>query len=156
MAHTHRSFVSYIDKSREFYAAHGYDQPYVWSHNDPVAFTPLSSTLADATVALITTSAPEPALGRKLWDRPVSELPTAMTTDHLSWHKTATTTDDREAFLPINALQRASDAGRIGAAGPHVYGVPTLYSRNRTAANAEQVVEWCRRDGIDVALLAGL
>ena len=28
----YRSFVSYIDRSREYYAAQGYSQPYTWAH----------------------------------------------------------------------------------------------------------------------------
>ncbi len=39
---THRSFVSYIDRSREYYAAQGYDRPYAWAHHDDVPFTPLA------------------------------------------------------------------------------------------------------------------
>lgn len=31
---TGRSHVSYIDTSREYYAAHGYEQPYAWATND--------------------------------------------------------------------------------------------------------------------------
>ena len=36
----HRSYLSYIDKSREYYGAHGYPQPYQWAYNHEVAFTP--------------------------------------------------------------------------------------------------------------------
>jgi len=28
----YRTFVSYIDRSREYYAAQGYSQPYTWAH----------------------------------------------------------------------------------------------------------------------------
>jgi hypothetical protein len=38
---TYRSFVSYIDRSREYYAAQGYTKPYEWPHYDGVPFTPL-------------------------------------------------------------------------------------------------------------------
>ena len=45
---THRSYVSYIDKSREYYQAHGYDKPYSWAHHDAVPFAPLTKPLAQS------------------------------------------------------------------------------------------------------------
>ena len=36
---THRRAVSYIDKSREYYGAHGYDKAYQWATNDNTPFT---------------------------------------------------------------------------------------------------------------------
>ena len=39
---THRRVVSYIDKSREYYEASGYDQPYRWAAFDTVPFTPMA------------------------------------------------------------------------------------------------------------------
>jgi hypothetical protein len=38
---THRTFVCYIDRTREFYAALRYDRPYEWTHYDDVPFAPL-------------------------------------------------------------------------------------------------------------------
>ena len=52
----HRSFVSYIDRSREYYAAQGYDQPYAWAHYDDVPFTPLEKPLSACRVGLVTTA----------------------------------------------------------------------------------------------------
>ncbi len=43
----YRVFVSYIDKSREYYAAHGYERPYRWSHNDESPFTALVKPLGE-------------------------------------------------------------------------------------------------------------
>ena len=40
-----RSYVGYIDKSREYYAAHGYAQPYQWPYHQEVPFAPLSKPL---------------------------------------------------------------------------------------------------------------
>ena len=33
---SHRIFVSYIDKSREYYLARGYGNPYRWAHHGRV------------------------------------------------------------------------------------------------------------------------
>ena len=51
-----RSYVGYIDKSREYYAAHGYAQPYQWPYHQEVPFAPLSKLLSDCTVGLVTTA----------------------------------------------------------------------------------------------------
>ena len=53
---THRSHVSYIDKSREYYEASGYEQPYRWAAFDEVPFTRLTKPLAESNVAVITTT----------------------------------------------------------------------------------------------------
>ena len=50
------SHVRYIDKTREYYLAEGYESPYRWAHFDEVPFTPLARPLAECTVGLITTS----------------------------------------------------------------------------------------------------
>ena len=36
---THRSHMSYIDKSREYYQAQGFEQAYRWAAFDQVPFT---------------------------------------------------------------------------------------------------------------------
>jgi len=38
------SYVRYIDKTREYYLAQGYETPYRWAHFDEVPFTPLKKT----------------------------------------------------------------------------------------------------------------
>jgi hypothetical protein len=98
---THRIFVSYIDKSREFYLARGYGNPYRWAHNEDVPFTPLAKSLIKSRVALITTAA-LPGEKRSLievYAAPTVPPPVALFTDHRSWHKEATHTRDVESFL---------------------------------------------------------
>ena len=53
---THRSHVSYIDKSRNYYGAQGYPQAYQWSYNHDVPFTPLTKPLNECRIGLVTTS----------------------------------------------------------------------------------------------------
>ncbi len=45
-------------RTREYYLALGYDNPYRWAHYVDAPFTPLKKPLKDSTVALITTAAP--------------------------------------------------------------------------------------------------
>ena len=43
---SHRSYVSYIDKSREYYSAQGYERPYRWARYEDVPFSPLAKPLS--------------------------------------------------------------------------------------------------------------
>ena len=53
---THRSFVSYIDRTREYYAAQGYPKAYAWPRYDDVPFTPLRKASSECRVGLVTTA----------------------------------------------------------------------------------------------------
>lgn len=165
MSQAHRNYVSYIDKSREYYAAHGYDKPYRWASNETAPFTPLAKPLADCTVGVVTTSgihqedkpadAPPP-LPKRAYALETAKAPTRMFTDDLSWDKQATHTDDVETFLPLQRLREASAEGRIGQLADRFYGVPTEYSQRKTAEDAATIEQWCREDGVDVVLLIPL
>ena len=160
----HRSFVSYIDKSREYYAAQGFDQPYRWAAFDDVAFRPLAAPLADCNVALVTTSFLHhhdsawgaPATDKVVYHHPVTDVPERMFTDDLSWDKQATHTDDTESFLPIRALQSLAADGTIGSLNHRFFGVPTEYSQRKTGLDADRIAAWCAEDGVDIALLVPL
>jgi hypothetical protein len=52
----YRSFLSYIDLSREYYAAQGYAKPYGWLSHQCVPFTKLERPLSECRVALVTTA----------------------------------------------------------------------------------------------------
>lgn len=161
---SHRSFVSYIDKSREYYAAHGYEQAYRWAAFDQVPFAPLTKPLAESNLAVVTTSFLHhhdsqfgaPATDKEVYAHPVAEVPDRMFTDDLSWDKGATHTNDTESFLPLRTLQRLADDGRIGSLNHRFFGVPTEYSQRKTGLDAEQIGQWCADDGVDVALLVPL
>jgi len=151
-----RRSVSYIDKSREYYAAYGYDKPYMWASYASVPWTPLAKPLSESTVAVVTTAFPAVFESpKKVFAQSSLPVPDAMFTKDLSWDKDATHTDDVGSFLPLAGLDVLS-GGRIGALADRFYGVPTLYSQSRTRADAEQVLEWCHEDGVDVAVLVPL
>jgi hypothetical protein len=161
----YRSYVSYIDRSREYYTAQGYSRPYAWPHYDEIPFTPLKKTLAECRVGLVTTAGRPQAGGaigdllsvRELYAEPAAPAPTRMFTGDLFWDKKATHTDDVDSFLPVNRLAECAAGGRIGSASPRFYGVPTDYSQGRTIEHAApRILEWCREDGLDAVLLAGL
>ena len=158
-----RSYVSYIDKSREFYSASGYTNPYKWAYDPGTpAFTALRAPLSQLRVGLVTTTYPMPAPGERLlakspYAQPVDPKPDAMFTEDLFWDKNATHTRDTESFLPITRLQEQVAAGRIGSLSPRFYGVPTDYSQRRTnEQDAPAILSMLREDAVDVAFLVPL
>lgn len=150
----HRSFLSYIDRSREYYAHQGYDQPYRWAtEEDPPAFTPLGKPLSECTVGVVSTTKPSEEHKLRPFAAPSSPVPDHMFTNHLFWHKTATTTDDVGSFLPLERLHALAEAGTIGAVSPRFYGAPTVYSQRRSRRDAAEIADWCRADNVDLVLL---
>ena len=160
-----RIFVSYIDKSREYYLAQGYGNPYQWAYHTDAPFAPLSRPLAECRVGLITTASlmegepdPDPfTLPRVVFSAPSDPPPAGLYTMHRSWDKEATHTDDLDSFFPINRARELAAAGRIGSVSPRFYGLPTEYSQRKTnEIDAPEVLRLCREDSVDVALLVAL
>ena len=157
-SHAHRSYVSYMDKSREYYHAHGYPQPYQWAHHDTVPFCRLQAPVSELRIGVVTTAdkgkrdAPR---DKKLFAAPTEEAHTLFT--EKSWDKEATHTDDPETYLPITCLQQFAAEGRIGSLSPRFYGAATDYSQRRTTEeDAPQIEAWMREDGVEAALLIAL
>ena len=155
----HRICVSYIDKSRDYYLARGYGNPYRWAHHEDAPFAPLAKSLAQARVALVTTA----ALARDdqgsypVYAAPAWPPPASLYTDHRAWDKAATHTRDVESFLPIRRLTELVATRGIGDLSPRFYGVPTTFSQRRTVEeHAPAVLDLCRQDAVDVALLVPL
>jgi hypothetical protein len=161
----YRSYVSYIDRSREYYAAQGYSQPYTWACHDDAPFTPLKKPLSECRVGLVTTAGKMDTEAERQGRRKTRDLyamaanpaPTRMFTADLFWDKVATHTDDVESFLPLNRLAEYASGGRIGSVSARFYGVPTEYSQGKTTSrDAPKILEWCREDGVDAMLLSAL
>ena len=156
---SHRSFVSYIDKSREYYLARGYGNPYRWAHHEDAPFAPLAKPLSQSRVALVSTAAltRERSTLKEVYSAPAEPPPVALYTDHRSWDKKATHTRDVESFLPIRRVAEFAAAGRIGGPAPRFYGVPTDFSQRRTVDEyAPAILDLCRADAVDIALLVPL
>ncbi len=163
---THRRFVSYIDKSREYYAAHGYEKAYQWAFNDETPFAPLPKPLSESRIGVVTTSflyrEDRPAdwtdsKAKHPYALPVTDAPKRMYTADLSWDKEATHTDDTESFLPLERCREMVAAGRLGSLSPRFYGVPTDYSHRRTLkVDAPELLAMLTEDDVDVVLLVPL
>lgn len=163
---THRSFISYIDRTRNFYAAQGYEKPYRWAHHTAVPFAPLTRPLAESRVTVVTTASPfgeqdsrDGVLrGTKhVWSGETATTPDRLYTDDLAWDKESTHTNDVESFVPLEALRSFVVEGRIGSLSKSFHGVPTDYSQRRTTLqDAPEIVSRCLEDGADIALLVPL
>lgn len=162
---THRSHVSYIDRSREYYGAHGYAQPYQWATNDDAPFTPLAKPLSESRIGVITTSyfLPDDFVYRVPSDMPrlpqvADRSETAnLNNEHLSWAKDETHTDDQESFLPLAQLDEAVAAGRLGSVSDRFYCLPTQFSHRQTQRrDTPRIINWLKEDDVDVALLVPL
>jgi D-proline reductase (dithiol) PrdB len=158
---SHRRFLSYIDKSREFYAAQGFEKPYRWPRPaEPPALQRLRGPLREMRLGVITSAFP---LVEGDGPQPV-EVPYAHATDPLPTGRfsadenrdtVAAPANERESFLPLQRMQELVAAGRIGSLSPRFYGVPFDYSQRRTIEqDAPAILEMLRVDEVDVALLA--
>ena len=161
----YRTCVSYIDRSREYYAAHGYTQPYTWAHHKSVPFSLLKKPLSACRIGLITTASDVdvgPGIEgllkkRDVYAWPSNPVPARLFTSHLFWDKDATHTDDLESFLPLARLSEFAAAGRIGSVSQRFYGVPTEYSQGRTRLkDAPKILELILEDSVDAVILTAL
>lgn len=154
--------VPYMERTRHYYRALGYETDYVWAHHDDVPFVRLARPLHASTVALITTAGPpdlsnRDARNRKhVWSGEVAKPPATFDTD-VAWDREATHTDDRETFLPIDAMTRLVAEGAVGVLSPRFHGAPTDYSHRKTnEEDAPEILRRLREDKVDAALLTAL
>lgn len=161
-------YVRYIDKTRDYYLAEGYEKPYEWAHFDDVPFTPLSKPLAECCATIVSTSGIRSRSGdlkdaeeqhgagfvASTYSIP-SEFPLDdLFTDRMGFDRFATHLEDVGSYFPLAQLQRVVARGRVGGLAPRCHGVRENYSQRRTSTiDAPAVLERCRQDGVDVALL---
>lgn len=160
--------IRYIDRSRAYYLALGYDNPYLWAYNQDVPFAPLIKPLSRRRVALITTAAPfKPDAGdqgpwapynaaakfTEVYSMPI-DPPPDLRISHVGYDRKHTSAEDINTYFPLQWLKEVATAGRVGEINSRFYAVPTLRSqRLTTERDAPQILDMCREDGIDVAIL---
>ena len=160
--------IRYIEKTREYYLALGYGNPYRWAHYLAVPFTPLARPLAQSRLALITTAAPyQPDKGDqgpgakynasakfyKVYSDSTDSVPD-LRISHVGYDRTNYKADDPNTWLPLRQLQQAVKTGRIGALTTRFHGAPTNRSQRATLeTDAPEILSRCREDAADVALL---
>jgi len=168
-AQPHDVPVPYMLRTRTYYAALGYEQPYRWAQYVDVPFTPLRKPLAEARVALITTAAPyQPDKGDQGPGAPYNSAAKfyrvySVATDpapdlrisHVGIDRKHTTAEDPRSWLPLIQLQRAAASGRIGGLAPRIHGAPTNRSHRTTLEqDCPDMLARLSEDGADAAVLA--
>lgn len=160
--------IPYMQRTREYYLALGYDNPYRWAHHEDVPFTKLGKPLAGARLALITTAAPyQPDAGDQGPGAPYNgkakffEVYSGSTADdpdlrisHLGYDRDHTSAEDPNTWFPLARLREAVAAGRIGALTPRFHGAPTNRSQRTTREiDAPELLKRCLEDEADAVLL---
>jgi D-proline reductase (dithiol) PrdB len=160
--------VGYMARTRDYYAAIGYETPYRWAHYVTAPFQPLKKPLAKSRVAIITTAAPyDPARGdqgpgakynggAKFYS--VYDGDTAKQHDlrisHIAYDRTHTSAEDSGTWFPLPQMLRLAREGRIGDVAPRFFGAPTNRSHRVTIeTDAPEILARCRADRVDAAML---
>ena len=151
--------VPYMERTRAWYEAQGYERPYRWASFEKVPFQAPEKSLSSCRVGIVTTAGQlrpdgRPVLPKRVYSHPTCAPPEHFYTRDLAWDREATHLDDRSSFLPIEQLEEQAAAGRIGSLAPRFHGVPTEYSHRRTMEiDAPDILARLREDEADVALL---
>lgn len=155
--------IRYMERTRNYYRALGYDNDYAWATFEEVPFARPSKPVAEMRIGLITTASPlqlenRDARGiRHVWSGDVAPPPPRLFTDNVAWDKESTHTDDRGSYLPIEAAVQLASEGSFGAVAPRFHGVPTEYSQRKTLEeDAPEILRRLRQDDVDAAILIPL
>lgn len=168
---SHKSFIDYIERTRDYYRSQGFNNPYEWAYHADAPFARLQKPLADSRVAVITTAARfQPEKGDQgphapynkeakfhaVFTDPIDSVPD-LRISHIGYDRANTVPDDVDAFFPLARLKEFVAEGRIGALAPRFYATPTLRSQRSTVErDAPEILRLCREDGVDVAVLTAV
>ena len=160
--------VAYLQRTRDWYLALGYGNPYRWAHYSDVPFHPLSRPLSQCTATIITTAAPyQPDKGPQGPGAPYNAAAKFysvysgdtntdhdLRVSHVAIDRKHTSMEDSGSWFPLPALRRAVAQGRVGAMARRFHGAPTNRSQRHTIeVDCPQMLSRCREDGVDVAVL---
>jgi hypothetical protein len=160
--------ISYMQRTRDYYLALGYGNPYRWAHFADVPFTPLSKPLAELRLGLVTTAAPlQPEMGDQgpgaeynaaakfyqVYAKSTETVPD-LRISHLGYDRVHTTAADMNTYFPLERLREAAASGRIGSVSPRFYGAPTNRSHRVTMeTDCAELLRYCQEDEVDAAVL---
>lgn len=161
--------IPYMARTRAYYLALGYDNPYRWAHAPGVPaqipFTPWGGE--ERAITLITTAAPyEPAKGDQGPDAPhnarakfyqvysgATDADHDVRITHVAIDRTHGVRTDPGAWFPLPGLRTLAAAGHIRLA-PRFHGVPTQRSQRHTLeVDGPEVLRRCQEDGVGAAVL---
>lgn len=159
--------IDYRARTRAYYLALGYDNPYRWAHHDDAPFHPLSRPLSETSVAIVTTAAPfRPDMGDQGPGAPYNAAAkffrvysgtTRRDHDlriaHVAIDRKHTSMEDSGTWFPLPALRRLAEAGVVRLA-PRFHGFPTNRSQEHTiGVDAPELLARLSEDGAQAAVL---
>lgn len=162
------SAIPYIQRTRSYYLALGYDNPYVWAHYVDTPFAPLQKPLKSSRLALITTAVPyDPAKGDQGPGAPYNAeakfyepygMETALDPDlriaHVGIDRKHANLSEMACWFPLQAARKAVANQRILQLAPRFYGLPTNRSQRHTLEkDAPRILQMCQADEVDIAIL---
>ncbi len=163
----HDRSIAYMQRTRDWYLALGYGNPYVWAHYADAPFQPLKKPLARSHMALITTAAPfQPDKGDQgpgAAYNSAAKFYSVYSGDtnadhdlriaHVAIDRKHTSMEDSGTWFPLPALRRAAAQGRVGLAH-RFHGAPTHRSQQHTLeVDCPEILARCVEDEADAALL---
>lgn len=159
--------ISYIERTRAYYLALGYDNPYQWAAFDKPAFAPLKKPISKSRIGLVVTAAPfHPDAGDQgpgapynggakffdVWALPVDPMP-ALYISHIAIDRDHTTAEDEGSYFPLNMLKKHQEEGLIGSIAANVFGFPTNRSqRTNLEKDAPALLRLLKEAGCDAAV----
>ena len=163
--------IRYAARTRRYYEALGFETAYRWlaTERTPFATLRLPTGTRGARIATVTTASGKhddgatgpgaPYNGRAKFfaveSVPVAERTRPTTIAHVAYDRDHTHAADERSWLPLDALVRARDTGRIGDLAPRLHHLPTRRSQRASAeADAPLLLERLREDGADAVVLA--
>lgn len=159
--------IRYMQRTREWYLALGYDNPYRWAHFAEVAFQPPAKPLAETNVALVTTAAPYlPDKGPQGREAPFnagakffkvysgdSDRDHDVRNTHVAIDFRHSTREDAGTWFPLPAMREAAARGRFRLAR-RFHGMPTNRSQRHVAeVDCPELLARLREDGAEAAVL---
>lgn len=159
--------IRYMQRTRDWYLALGYGNPYRWAHFDEVPFTRLRKPPANCNVTLVTTAAPYlPDKGPQGAGAPYNaaakffEVYSADTSKehdlritHVAIDFKHSSREDPGTWFPLAAMHEAARVGTFRVA-PRFHGMPTNRSQRHTMeVDCPELLRRCREDGVDAAIL---
>ena len=160
--------LAYMQRTRDWYLALGYGNPYQWAHNEDVPFSGLGRPLSKSRIALVTTAALfQPDKGdqgpgaayngaakfHEVWSHPVDPAPDVRIS-HIAYDRSHTKAEDPRTWFPLSALKQAAATDRIGSLTTRVYGFPTKRSqRANIETDAPALLEALASEAAQAAIL---
>jgi D-proline reductase (dithiol) PrdB len=164
----HDAPIPYMERTRTYYQALGYDKPYEWAHNANVPFKPLEKPLFRCRLTIVTTAAPyQPDKGDQGPGAPYNAAAKFYTVyshgtaedcdlriSHVAIDRKHTTAADPMSYFPLVGLRRMAKEGKIGSVGPRFFGLPTNRSHRSTLeTDCPKILSYCKDDGVDAVIL---